>query len=280
MDVSPYDLRCFLEVSRTLNISRAAEKLGMGQPALSQLVRRLESQFGTTLLNRYKTGVRLTAAGLRLSEIGLGALDDWAKLREKTLAAEVQIEGKYTLGCHPSVALYTLKEFVPKLLGKHPALQLSLIHGLSREIAEGVISFRVDFGIVINPVKHPDLIIRELCFDEVGFWSVPDTIGDTLIYNPDLIQSQALIRRAQKTLKELKISRTLESSSLEVIADLAASGCGMAVLPARVAKRFGVLRSLNHLPKYKDKLCLIYRADRRLAAAGIRIIEAIRQSKI
>jgi DNA-binding transcriptional LysR family regulator len=279
MDIQPTDLRYFLEVAKTLNISRAAERLNLGQPAISQSLRRIESVIGTPVFDRFKTGVQLTSAGKKLLQEGHIALEHWTRLKQQALDSENKIEGSYSIGCHPSVAIYSLPFFLGKLLGDHPHLDIRLEHGLSREIAESVISFRLDFGIVMNPVRHPDLIIKILCEDQFTFWTSPQGNRDVLLCDPALGQSQELIRRA--TAREITFERYLNSESLEVIAELAAAGCGVALLPERVARRHPQLTRLKKdAPFETDKLCLVYRADRRLSLAGKTITSAISAAKI
>ena len=271
------DLKYFLEVAQTLNISRAAERLGVGQPALSQAMRRLEESFGVVLLDRYKTGVRLTTAGQRLREEGHKTLENFDRLKELVVGSNSLIEGQYSIGCHPSVALYTLPHFLKDLMSTNPGLSFRLVHGLSREVLEEVVSFKVDFGIVINPVRHPNLVIKELARDRVGFWVAANGVKDTLIYDPSLNQTQSLLQK----MKKLSFKRTIESANLEVIAELAESGCGAAILPGRVAKRFPKLRKLeSHLSEVEDVLCLVYRSDRQKSAAAKLIIETIRELKV
>src|SRR5262245_43907459 len=60
------ELRSFLAVAETLHFSRAADRVGITQPALSQQVRRLEEQLGLTLFHRTSRRVRLTNAGRAL----------------------------------------------------------------------------------------------------------------------------------------------------------------------------------------------------------------------
>jgi DNA-binding transcriptional LysR family regulator len=276
LNINPADLRYFLEVADTLNVSRAAERLGIGQPTLSQAIKRLEDEFGTRLLDRYKTGVRLTAAGGRLLVEGKSILESFAKLKGDVASAEKEIEGIYSIGCHPSVGRFALPTFFNSLLEGHPRLEIKLKHGLSREITESVVSFRTDFGIVVNPVKNPDLVIRELCRDLVGFWSAPGALSDTLIYDPSLAQSQALLAKAAQLFE-----RKIESSNLEVIAALAESGAGAAILPERVARQHPKLKiHKRDLPVFEDRVCLVYRADRKISVAARFIIDTILKAKI
>lgn len=57
------ELTYFLEVSNSLNLSRASERLGISQPSLSLAIKRLEQTIGTSLFLRHKHGVSLTQAG-------------------------------------------------------------------------------------------------------------------------------------------------------------------------------------------------------------------------
>jgi DNA-binding transcriptional LysR family regulator len=278
MDIQPTDLRYFFEVAKTQNVSRAAERLNIGQPALSQSIRRLETVVGTRLLDRFKTGVRLTVAGQRLLDEGRVAIEKWECLKNAVRSSEHEIEGSYSIGCHVSVGIYSLPTVLRDIFGKHPRLEIKITHGLSREIAESVVSFRTDFGLVINPVRHPDLVIRELCEDRVAFWAAKTSHQDILICDPALAQSQTLIKR--KAL-EKSFNRYLYSSSLELIATLAAGGCGVAILPERIARRYSGLSLWRaDLPIVRDRLCLIYRSDRHLTAAARVIVDSIGGAEI
>lgn len=270
MLASANELRYFLEVAGTLNFSRAAERLGVTQPALSQAVQRLERTFGTPLFVRTRTGVQLTRSGQKLHARGRKLLTEWEGIVQDSLRDESEVRGNYTLGCHPSVALYTLPQVLPELLDTHPDLAFTLSHDLSRRITERVIDFKLDFGIVINPVKHPGLVIRKLGTDIVSFWTreTPTELQDlesgksVLISDPDLLQTQDLLKRLSKT--GIVFSRPLASSNLEVIASLVAAGAGIGILPSRVATRVHEyrLRPVHaNLPSYADTICLIYRSD-------------------
>lgn len=273
MDINPTDLRYFFEVAQTLNISRAAERLNIGQPAVSQAIQRIERILGVPLLDRYKTGVQLTPSGQKLLNEGRTALEAWENMYRAAQSADSAIEGRYSLGCHTAVALYTLPKFMKTLLGEHPKLEIALKHGLSREVAADVIGFKLDFGIVMNPVRHPDLVIKYLCEDRVSCWKVPGSIEDTLIFDPALSQSQTLLKKIEKS---LEIKRHLTSASLEVVAKLASSGCGVAVLPQRVAALYPKLVPVNKdSPWVLDKLALIYRADRSFTASARVIVDSI-----
>ncbi len=279
---SPSDLAHFLEVANTHNMSRAAERLGLTQPALSQSMKRLESNFGQQLLLRGKTGVVLTKAGERLRAQARELLETWEKLKENSQKDSYQVRGRYTIGLHSSVALYTIPHFVAEIMRKFEGLELKLSHDLSRRITEDVVSFKLDFGLVVNPIEHPDLIIKELFKDEVGFWKAKKTNPNNdlnsnkgvLIVEPDLTQTQTLLEKLNK--KKINFKRTISSSNLEVIKSLVIHGAGIGVLPGRVVGDWGKkLDFLDHFPVFKDRICLIYRADVQKAQASRQLAREI-----
>ena len=268
------DLYFFLEVAQTGNLSRAAERLGVSQPALSQAMKRLETCFENQLLLRSKSGVVLTKSGQKLSQRARMLLESWQELKDEALKDEDQVRGVYGLGVHSSVALYTLPHFCAELLAEFPHLEMRLEHDLSRKITEMVISFKLDFGLVVNPVAHPDLVIKELFTDEVAFYRAKKLKAankNVLITEPDLTQTQELLNQLQKK-KKLKFERMITSSNLEVIKTMVVEGAGVGIVPGRV---MGVdnkkVEKIPGLPTFKDRICLVYRHDvqRSLAARSL-----------
>lgn len=269
MLASPTDLAYFLEVANTLNISRAAERAGISQPSLTLAMQRLEEAIGTSLLIRNKSGVTLTQAGKQLLIHTKHLLHSWEQIKVQALASAQEIKGAYTIGCHPSVALFSLAKALPIIMNKYKELEIKLIHTLSRKVTEGVISSEIDLGIVVNPVQHPDLVIKKICSDEVTFWSsnhendVQKVLSNSaiLLCDPELLQVQAVLKNANK--KGIKFRRIITSSSLELIAKLTANGCGIGILPARVAKSAtnNSLIKLQNFPVFKDEICLLYRVE-------------------
>ncbi|SFD19075.1 LysR family transcriptional regulator [Pseudoalteromonas denitrificans] len=260
------DLSYFLEVAMTKNLSRAAERLGITQPSISAAMKRLELNFETPLLVRNRSGVHLTKAGLALQIHSQKFMTQWDKLKSNVLHACTEMGGSFTIGCHPSVALYTLPKIIPKLKAQFPSLNLNFTHDLSRKITEQVISYEIDFGLVINPVRHPDLVIHSLFFDEVTIWSStqdsnfqnPNSDNCILFCDPNLKQTQDLLKKIEHTSFRFEFS-----NNLEVIATLVGEGMGLGVLPERVAQNNKKIlqRFSDSCATVSDELCLVYRAD-------------------
>jgi len=271
MMVSPSDLTYFIEIANTKNLSRAAERIGISQPSLTLAIKRIESSLGTEVLIRSKKGVSLTKAGSRLLKHSKLMLQYWEQIKSEALSSVNEVSGRVSLGCHPSVGLYTLDKFLPKVLESSPNLEVSLFHDLSRNIAERVISLDLDIGLVINPVRHPDLIIQNLLEDTVTLWTsgkkkdILDYKSKSaiLICDPELLQTQDILKKLKR--KGLNFSRVITSSSLENIANLTAAGAGIGIIPSRIAKKItgNKLQEVKEAPNFKDTLSIVYRMENR-----------------
>lgn len=282
MLASGNDLQYFLELAKTLNFSRAAERIGISQPSLSAAIKRLEHAVGIELFIRNKHNVSLTHAGKKLLTHALELQQLWNNTKSACLASHEEVQGNIAFGCHPSVAMYFLPKFLPELLKKYPKLEIELRHDLSRKIAEQVINLNIDIGIAVNPAKNPNLVIKKLFEDEFAIWHAAKKsemhLQDeaTIICDPDLLQVQYILKNLSKL--GVKQYRIIASSSLELIANLTAEGAGFGILPGLVVQTIAPekLQKFSQSPTYLDEICLIYRHENRNVQAVKVISEAIR----
>jgi LysR family transcriptional regulator, cell division regulator len=269
MLISPADLMYFIEIASTKNLSRAAERIGVTQPSLTLSIKRIEHSLGTEVLIRSKKGVSLTKAGSQLLKHSKVMMQHWDQIKSEVLSSVNEVTGGLSLGCHPSVGLYTLDKFLPKVLEAAPNLEISLFHDLSRNIVERIISLELDLGLVINPVRHPDLIIQNLLEDTVTLWTTGKNKSNVdyksknavLICDPELLQTQDILKKLKKS--GLHFSRVVTSNNLENIANLTASGAGIGILPTRIAKKMAgnKIHEIKEAPKFKDTLSVVYRVE-------------------
>ena len=289
MIASPNELVYFVELAETLNFSRASERIGISQPSLTMAIKRLEHSIGVPLFNRSKTGVTLTPSGKRLLLHAKQLLQLWDTVKSQALSSSKEIQGCVTLGCHAAVATTTVQHFLPKLLLQYPKLEIKLHHDLSRKIAEKVINHSLDIGIVVNPVKHPEFIIQKLYDDTIRLWHSkkikdPQKLlqnGDAVIIcDPELMQTQWILKQMRK--KGMQFQRMITTSSLELVAQLTASGAGIGIMPGGVAKMIGLdkLMMLDKCPVFHDEICLVYRHENRDIKAVQTVLEAIKKAHL
>lgn len=277
--INQTDLKYFLELSNTLHLTRASERLGITQPALSHCVKRLESELACQLFLRSKKGVQLTQAGIRLKQSANAMIQQWDNLKQNILNEIETPQGIIKLGCHSAVAQYLLPTLLKKFLNKNPAIEIQLTHGLSRHMTEQVISSVLDVAVAVNPIAHPDLIIKEICRDEVCLWKAKNCLNDdVLIIEPSLLQTQDILQKLNK--KGLHFKRIIESSSLEVIARLVAEGVGLGIVPERVLHSYQSqnCEKVKAAPQFSDKICLVYKQEFRKIKRGQLFIENVTTS--
>ncbi|MCP4913090.1 MAG: LysR family transcriptional regulator [Oligoflexia bacterium] len=257
---NPSDLVFFMEVVSTGNMSRAAERLGVSQPALSQAMKRLETNIGQQLLLRSKTGVKATKVGEKLALKSKDLLTQWEELKNEATREKEEIRGRFKIGVHPSVAIYSMGELTAKLIKKYPGLEIKFEHDLSRKVTEQVISMEIDMALAINPVAHPDLVMKKICGDKVSFYQAKNVSKNVLIYHPELTQAQEMLGALRK--KDFSYERTITTDNLEFILELTVAGGGVSILPGKVAAKAGKkIAPVAKLPSYEDSLYLIYRHD-------------------
>lgn len=252
-----FDIKYFIELAHVLNVTRAAERLGISQPSLSEAIKRLEASLSVTLFTRHKNGVILTREGQLLLSQAKNLNQHWENLSLQLKNSKDEVGGRYKVGAHNSVALYTLNKTIPAFLQKYPYVEFDIIHDLSRKILDSIVTFEIDFGVVVNPLKHKDLIIKKLGDDKVTFWqsNIKDCDLETLIFDPNLLQSQSLLKKDKSTYK-----RQIKTSSLELTAELVENGVGIGIIPSRIAQKYNI-KSLKGKSFITDEICFVYRYE-------------------
>lgn len=273
--INQSDIKYFIEVAKTQHVSRAAERLGVTQPALTYCLKRLEAETGSALFIRSKRGVTLTSAGEKLYLQSQALIEQWDRVMASVKEDALEVSGRIRLGCHSAVAQYTLPHLLPQLLKENPKLEFDIHHGLSRHMTEAVISSKLDVAFAVNPVAHPDLIIKEICRDDVGLWRAKGCENnDVLLTEPSLMQTQDILKKMKK--KGIHFKRTVESSSLEVLAQLVSAGAGYAILPERVVKAIAheKVERVRESPVFHDRTCLVYKREFTLNQRGKTFVKA------
>ena len=139
-------------------------------------------------------------------------------------------------------------------------------------MTEKVISWEADFGIVVNPIRHPDLIISKICTDEVTIFHTKNA-KDKLIFDQNLSQPQHILKKIGK---KLNFDSILSSAYLEVVAKLTSLGLGYGFMPTRVASKYSLIKKLKDAPIFKDEICLVCRPEKYNNHISKKIIKMIR----
>jgi DNA-binding transcriptional LysR family regulator len=161
MAVDLRHLRYFLAVAEELHFGRAAEKLHIAQPPLSQTIRKLERELGVQLLNRTSRAVTLTEAGRVLATEAAGVLAAFDVAVTETRRAG-GAEGPLRIGCIPDLPLERLLQFTGALRGHDPPIALQVAHLPASEQRARLRNARLDLAIMYDADGRPDLEVEPL----------------------------------------------------------------------------------------------------------------------
>jgi DNA-binding transcriptional LysR family regulator len=164
------DLRYFRAIAAARHMTRAAEQLGVTQPALSAMLKKLESELGAPLLHRTGRGVEPTEAGhafLAFADEAVLAADAGAKAVREIAGLQ---RGSIRIGGGATATAYILPGVVSEIRRRHPGLTFYIREAGSSAVVASVLSGELDLGIVTLPVKTPgagDLLTIPLVDDEL-----------------------------------------------------------------------------------------------------------------
>ena len=146
-------------------MTAAAKALHVSQPTLTVAMQNLEEQLKTTLFVRERSGVRLTATGEELLRHANDVFQMLERAEQRIKGLESEDEGTFIIGCHESLGAYFLPDFMATFLRAHPKIELLISNETSAQVRESVLERKVQFGLVVNPHPHPDLVMVELFHD-------------------------------------------------------------------------------------------------------------------
>jgi DNA-binding transcriptional LysR family regulator len=169
-------LRYFIAIARAGHMTRAAETLGVTQPALSAALKKLEEQVGAPLLHRTGRGVALTEAGavfLEHAQDAVGRADAGARAVRELLGLQ---RGSIRIGGGATATSYLLPRVVSAVRRAHPGLRFFVREAGSNAVAAAVLAGELDLGIVTLPITQGgggggggagELVERALVDDEL-----------------------------------------------------------------------------------------------------------------
>ena len=156
-------LTCFLAVADELNFSRAAQRLHMSQPPLSQQIRLLEQEMGAQLFERSRRAVTLTPAGLLLQEKARQIVELHQQAGELCRMAAHGVAGRLRIAFTASVPLFdAFSAMLRDFRTRYPEVELDLQHMTTGEQIAALTAGQIDIGFMRpSPAFRIPVPIRE-----------------------------------------------------------------------------------------------------------------------
>jgi DNA-binding transcriptional LysR family regulator len=273
-------LRYFVAVAEELHFSRAASRLHMAQPPLSQQIRQLEQELGVALFTRTKRRVEMTPAGGAFLEEARRVLAQAERgVRPAQRAGRGEI-GHLAIGFVPSADLDLLPRVLRVWGAQFPHVEIELHALLPAAQVEALLDGRIHIGFVRLPLDDSGLAVESIQREPLlavlprGHRlarsvrvRLPDLAGDTMILFPRHIAPGYYdvfvnaCRRAGFT------PRVLHPGSMQTNLALVSAGLGVSLLPASIRnlRRAGVVYRPLAPPVPQVEMAVAYRRAERSA---------------
>jgi len=286
-------LRYFVAIVEVGSFSKAAHRLRVAQPALSQHVRNMELDLGVELLFRSPQGVRATEAGETLVRHARLILSQIEVAREAVRRGQVEPEGDVRFGLPGTVSQMLCVPLLSEARKRYPKIRLRVAEAMSGFVLDWLREGKIDLGVLYRSVADRTLQARRVLSEElcllgpaepmdgphpppgpVSFAAVSDltlilpSLGHGL---RDLIEERALS-------ENVHLSTVIDIDSYGQIKLLVEGGLGYSILPGaalRAEVEKGLLRTWPMgEPVLSRDLHLVRPADRPLSSA-VRVIEEL-----
>ncbi len=287
-----HQLRYLVAVAEEGGFTRAAARELVAQPGISAQVARLERELGHALFDRSSRGVRLTPAGEAVLPHARAALAAVAAVRDTADELAGLVRGRVAVGMVRGGGVVDL----PALLGgfhrDHPGVELRLVEAATDQLVEGLRSHDLDLAWLGRHGDPPAGLASETVLDVPLAVAVPpgdpladraavtvaDLAGRSVIALPAGAGVRAAFDRACED-AGVPIRPALEAGSPPVLADLAAQGLGVAVVPTPATHGRDDVVTVPLAPEVRARIDLTWRAGGPTGPAARALLEHARAAR-
>jgi LysR family transcriptional regulator, hydrogen peroxide-inducible genes activator len=243
-----HQLRYFVAVADEGSFSRAAAKVRVAQPSLSQQIRKLEAEVGQPLFDRLPRSVVLTEAGRCLIDYARQILASIGDARRSVDELKDEVSGRLAVGAIPTIAPYILPELVGKFQKHYPEVSLEIVEDVTDGITRRVEAGELDVALASTSQQSPTLR-RESVGNEPLLALVPEghPLAKKALVELDDLKSQRFLLLHEMHCLSQQVHHLLESrrlrpeialagSQLGTIANMVAAEIGVSIVPQMMVK--------------------------------------------
>jgi DNA-binding transcriptional LysR family regulator len=270
-----YQLRAFAVVADAGQLTRAAERLHLSQPALSAQIKALEDELEVRLFERTPSGMQPTRAGRSLLAHAQKVLAAAEAMRREARAVRGEVAGRLRIGTLSDPQFIRLGDVLGRTVERYPLLELELHHEVTGVAFEAVRDGTLDASFYYGDLRSPQvtgLALRELTYRiaapagwkariEGAGWN--ELAALPWIVTPHISTHHRLM---QAVFDEHRVapSERVEADNEAVISNLVASGLGVSLMREDLARAREAAGEVCIWPKarLRTTLWFIYRAER------------------
>jgi LysR family transcriptional regulator, hydrogen peroxide-inducible genes activator len=243
-----HQLRYFVAVADEGSFSRAAVKVRVAQPSLSQQIRKLEAEIEQPLFDRLPRSVVLTEAGRCLLDYARQILASIGDARRCVDELKGKIAGDVAVGAIPTIAPYVLPELVVTFQKHYPDVTLHIVEDVTAAISRRVEAGELDVALASTCQRSPTLRVQRLGSEPL-LALVPErhALAKQTVITLDDLKSQRFLLLHEMHCLSQQVHHLLESrrlhpevalagSQLSTIANMVAAEIGVSIVPYMMVK--------------------------------------------
>lgn len=292
-----HQLEYVIAIAEEKNFSKAAKKLYISQPSLSQYIMRLEDQLGIKLFDRTASPLILTYAGEKYLKAAKNILDLKNRLGRELGDIADSKKGRLTIGIPSSIERYLLPLVLPEFYQRFPGIELVIEEYSSIQLEELLLAGEVDIAILHLPVQNERIVYEPISVEKIFLVAPSGNHTRSLIefekhnkldfsylkdekfiilkpgYRMRFVADE-IFRRAQ-----FKPNILLEIRNLDTAYNLASAGMGFTLIPENILRFLNINQCADYflIDDISYTLALAYRKGEYMTRATNEFILIIKE---
>ena len=302
MNLNLREIEYVLAISQEGNITRAARRLYIAQPSLSQALKRIEEEIGTKLFLRTQNQVMLTPAGKIFVETGKAALEMFDEMKDRIDRSIGAAKETVRLGMPFFLGSFLFPQIIKKLQCAYPEINVELTEASSLELENKLVQGDIELALIPAPLSNKWLeSVPFLKSRMILLVPVDDPINQHAYYKGDdgdypyldlrlADKRDFLVGRPGQRIRHIneiifqkaKITPNIIfcSQSIETIRRISATGAGMSIIPEYYLQQlsaFGDINRYNLEPEYgyEWSMLAVYRNDEDISPPAKRVMQIL-----
>lgn len=283
MDMNILKYMAFIKTVEYGSFTKAAEILNYSQSGISRMINDLEKEWKLTLLERSRTGVRLTSEGSKLLPYAKSLCEEYQKLQMQVDDLNGVQTGIIRIGTFSSVATHWLPNIIKAFQKDYPGIDYELLLGDYTEIEEWIAEGRVDCGFLRLPTR-PDFETIYLEQDKLlAILPEHHPLADCekvpiagLCDEPFMLLEKGAKAEVSEVFERNNLAPKVHFTTWDdyAVMSMVESGLGISILPQLILKRipYRIVAKELDVPAYRD-IALALRSREKASLAVKRFLE-------
>lgn len=237
-------LRYYVEIVDQQNISKAADVLNIAQPPLSQLLKKLETELGTTLIHRYRQKWELTETGTLLYQYAEQTLKQMNEVKKRIQEIEQGTAGTVRIGVS-SACSNILLDYVSAFREQSPQIKIDITINDSESLIVQLKQKEIDIALLLKPSQTEQFVVKPLK-QEPAVLIVPNQWTEKLSTEPTLeeladfpfvmlgaMEGHYFYEEILNTFaaQDLMLNIVIECKDIPMVTGLVNRGAGISIIP-------------------------------------------------